>query len=466
MTISQAVKRFVRLETKELYKKDNFDEVYYMLKHIIECEVEAPKIEGISEKLPDALNRIAEDGLTRQDIMLLFPVVWGTFEPYVKKILFIIDPEEFKQYTKDSNKSLLQYLSLLKIEVFVQEKYRNHFTQAFYETYRLRNTHAHECQYWSITNCYEKLSQALLAYLFLTDHCLDEIKKAIKTGNLHTVIPIYSGTRMAITCPGFINILPWIRSNPGADFRGIKKISTEKHSDYFKSDGNLEQHIFSDSDYRYLWTYEWKKEDNGELLQIEHIGEDQQIRCKCLLDDRSEVVNYVTYISVYDKEKGAKTEVPQLEWIVSHLEGGGVSLLCFRHIDQWVEVNGRLEKKATKELYERIRFNELGLILSVDRPYKDQKDIFIPKKSYEYDDNGNLTNIKIGSERSIRIETIGDEVFFWDCDEFTGDQQLTKKQTYRNKKLIESIDYLLDEKTGGSKECHTSFEYYEETNAE
>ena len=98
MNFSQTVKRFVRLETKEYYEKENFDEVYFMLQHIIECDIEAPGITGLSERLPYALNRIAEDGLTRQDIMTFFPIVWQKFEPYVKKILYIIDPKGFEQY--------------------------------------------------------------------------------------------------------------------------------------------------------------------------------------------------------------------------------------------------------------------------------------------------------------------------------------------------------------------------------
>lgn len=174
------VRDLFRIETKDIVSFTNFNQIYYVFEQMVLYDIDVPEIEGLSERVPYALNKIATEKLDRNDIITFFPIIWGKFEPYVRKLLYIINPSKYRKVRNNKNSSVVNVLAELGIKVFVQEKDRTKETEAIYTTYNLRNTEAHVCETWSICKCYDKLAKTLAALLIVTNKVLPDIQIAMK----------------------------------------------------------------------------------------------------------------------------------------------------------------------------------------------------------------------------------------------------------------------------------------------
>ena len=173
------VRDFIRIETNDIVHFDNFAQIYYLFEQLIHYDVDAPAIEGLGERLPYVLNMIATEKMERTDIITFLPIVWGRFEAYTKKILFIIDREKYNSVI-NTHESLEKVLGYFGIPVKVPECRRTNRTEAIYKAYDLRNKEAHECKIWSVHKCYEILAYVLTAYLIVTEKALPELQAAMQ----------------------------------------------------------------------------------------------------------------------------------------------------------------------------------------------------------------------------------------------------------------------------------------------
>ena len=442
-----------------------------MMEKIIEYDIDVSGIAGLSDRLPYALNRIAEEKLSRQDILTFFPIVWNKFEAYVKKIMYIADLEGFNSIVLDPNKTLPNYLDRLHVPHQLNKAYNREYTWAFKKAKDLRKSEAHDCENWSVTECYEALSQSLLSYLLITEHCLDILKAAILQGNLHSGIPLYTGHRFSITKPGYVDLFGLIQKNPGVNFCGLKSYSRDKdYIAFFDLDGTLEKRIinYNGSDYnsQTVDSFVWKTENGRDCSQIvfskieeafrkpigewEKVNEEtQKLTCICTLNEDGEVIRY----TFFKRNRKTNSDDAESEYDISYLSNGGCEFLKSRYREETHIVDGERKLIRMKKPIERIRFNNEGLIISVDKPYKDT---FITEEEYKYDEIGHLFQINHNIYRYTTVETIGNEVFSWAHDEHTGEERLEKKQVFKEGKLIRTYHYSHD--TDNITE--ESFEYY------
>ena len=175
--MNSKVRDLFRIETKDIVTFQNFNQIYYVFEQMVLYDVDVPEIEGLSERLSNALEKVASEKLDRNDIITFFPIIWGKFEPYARKILYIVNPSKYEKIHGNNNSSLVNVLEKLGVKVFVQKRSdRTKETDAIFTTYKLRNAEAHECETWSVRKCYDNLAKALSAFLIITNKALSDIQ--------------------------------------------------------------------------------------------------------------------------------------------------------------------------------------------------------------------------------------------------------------------------------------------------
>ena len=178
--MNSKVRDLFRVETKDIVSFENFNQIYYVFEQMVLYDVDVPEIEGLRERLPYALNKVAVEKLDRNDIITFFPIIWGKFEPYARKLLYLVNPSKYKRIRSNKNSSVVNVLDELGIKVFVNELHRTNKTDAVFTVYQLRNSEAHECETWSIRKCYNMLAKALSAFLIVTNKALPDIQRAME----------------------------------------------------------------------------------------------------------------------------------------------------------------------------------------------------------------------------------------------------------------------------------------------
>ena len=189
--MNSRVRDFFRVETKDIVSFNNFDQIYYVFEQMILYDIDVPELEGLGERLPLALNKIATEKLDRDDVITFFPIVWGKFEPYARKILYIINPKEYEVVRKDKNSSIVTILDKMGIKVFLQKHERTNETDAIYSTYKIRNAEAHQCDTWSLRKCYDILANAMASFLIVTNRALPALQSAMENVSQDRKIELY-----------------------------------------------------------------------------------------------------------------------------------------------------------------------------------------------------------------------------------------------------------------------------------
>ena len=90
------VRDYVRLEMSRLpevnkYKIDltDFDTIYPLFEKILNSDTGDRGLDGLRGQLSDSIERIICTKIDRFDIDKYFPNVWGNYEPYIKKIIYL-----------------------------------------------------------------------------------------------------------------------------------------------------------------------------------------------------------------------------------------------------------------------------------------------------------------------------------------------------------------------------------------
>ena len=121
------MKEWIRIETcKKLgYSPKKFDEVYYYFEKVIFFELDNKKIGGLDESLSIAFKKIAFEKLDREDAVTYFPMIWGNFEPFVKKVVYFVDKKTYKKLTSKEGTSVVEYLKHIGFPVFLPKQEQN-----------------------------------------------------------------------------------------------------------------------------------------------------------------------------------------------------------------------------------------------------------------------------------------------------------------------------------------------------
>ena len=93
------IRSWIQLEIKDklTYSQKDFYEIYYYFSQLIKYDIDKEGISGLTERLAPALNFVSTQKMDRQDIVTYFPDIWGSFEVFVKKTLYLINPKTYRK---------------------------------------------------------------------------------------------------------------------------------------------------------------------------------------------------------------------------------------------------------------------------------------------------------------------------------------------------------------------------------
>jgi hypothetical protein len=169
------IKNEIKLETRHILPKEpqlKVDETLDLFFQVLQFPVETKdgKINGLTERVPNAFHRIFIDKLPRVDINTYFGDA-VKIEPYLRKILFLVDKPMYLNIhnNKDGLSAVLSALDLKK----------SPFKDEYLISYDLRNDESHQCENWSISEIWEKLKSVFVIYIYATYKHQNALKIAV-----------------------------------------------------------------------------------------------------------------------------------------------------------------------------------------------------------------------------------------------------------------------------------------------
>ena len=462
--MNTAVKELFRRETADLVQFDDFNKIFYVIEQLIELDLEVSTLKGLSERLVPAFNKIAAEKMDRTDLVTTLPTVFGLFEPFVKKVLYIVDKSKFDALAADKRNSLQFYLNALG---FVPKRKDPGANKVIHEAYELRNSESHVCESWSNKELYNKLAYVLAAYMVVVDKQL----VALETMGQKTPEPFLIDFE---SCENGIVVDP-IRNgyqyffriaDYNCNFRAVE-IDEEGERKLILPIGTADADIPSGDAVHQV--------ENTERVQYT-VVDDRVVRKtyrRRLYSRDSREKSYTLYDAVVYKynEKGWILSITEYrddskvegvfkssELRVDYKSSGAVELI----IDHY-RVENTSEDRKTRLFNPRfevvhkgtkvVQYNKYGLLEGIL-----QDGIILSK--CEYDDNNCLTRICGRNGQVTEVVAVGEELFFKTKDVLGDKDVIQRSMVYVDGKLQKIKKYSPDpDKDGSNVVDEWIFEY-------
>ena len=436
------VRNLFRIETKGIVNFENFNQVYYVFEQMVRYDIDVPELEGLSERLTYAFNKIATEKLDRNDVITFFPIIWTKFEPYVKKLLFIINPSGYSSIREERG-SVVDVLAKLGISVFVEKGKRTSETEAIFLAYSLRNTEAHECEFWSLAECYEKLAMVMAAYLIVTNNTLIEIRTAME------VVPAERSIKIPMLSDFTsikVDIFDFRYNHP--IFYSINDFFTQYHhiNGYeYNKDGWTIHYSDETEDHKSEEHYKYQKK-RGTVF-------------KCLIDSTTyfkktedqirkfgcRVYSYdndrrLIQVSCSEKENEKDEFQIQEMYKIEYQTDGGIMITRFRKKRRHHYFNDSTEKESNNEMeiLNIKHFDNKGRLYKLTEKGGEV--------NYIYAENGSLTRIEDYDGNIQEFKILGNNIFRIIKNKNDEDGVIAEKRLYQEGKLVKILRYSIGKK--------------------
>ncbi len=430
------VRSWIQLEIKDklTYSQKDFYETYYYFSQLIEYDIDKEGISGLTERLVPALNFVSTQKMDRQDIVTYFPDIWGSFEVFVKKTLYLVNENAYNRLSQNSKYTLVNYLNELGFPVFITNKsLRTPESDIIHATYKLRNIESHEYNKWSLRRFYEELNTCLCGYIIVTNHVLQDLKTAFsKTPNF--VQPQFNDFNLILALNTF-HLYPYNINQ----LRGLKKLTIPQKSGI----GYLEY------------------DEDGKLLSIFH-----------KFDGYEPELN--TYKYVTEGNKLIATSEKERREYFYNTSGQLVSVTTY---------DIREGKENTETNKNEIQYLEDGGIVIIHKKYSFYSQEYINEAHYTYDSSGNLLHvkyqnhtfdkfnynnnrlisIKTSSNKHIEVRYLDEEVYFVHKEErLDGTKEIIERHFHYEDGLLKFMKYFAPTPDGKDTliTLERHFEYY------
>lgn len=187
------IKAEILVETKDILQTEpNFkvNEVLDLFVKVLQYPINETDLAGVATRIPNALQKILLENLSRIDKNAYFPDV-AKIEPYFRKILYIIDNDSYQRIanSKDGLGTIVPILGLNPNNVnfnwtVLNLNQRTHFAENLIKAYQLRNLESHNCTDWNNAKLYDELRSILVMYLFATHKHFRALKLAVEPNDL------------------------------------------------------------------------------------------------------------------------------------------------------------------------------------------------------------------------------------------------------------------------------------------
>lgn len=175
-------------QTVRYYKDKNTDlpHLFELLWQIFDYPVDPYyKLEGVSDRLPSALYDITSDDSSKKTIRRAF-VELCKYEPLLRKILLMVDPQEYHQGYVDK-KGLAWVLRKLHLEGNINfndeaaqaSRTYDQFDYHMFITYDLRNTESHQLESWTDSVLTANTESIYILYLTAIERNLAPLEECL-----------------------------------------------------------------------------------------------------------------------------------------------------------------------------------------------------------------------------------------------------------------------------------------------
>lgn len=459
--MNSKVRNLFRNESKDIESFTNFNQVYFVFEQMVEYDIDIPEIEGLQERLPYALNKIATEKLDRNDVLTYFPIIWGKFEQYARKVLFIIDPNEYAKIKANKNSSLVDVLGKLGIRVFVQKQNRTNTTDAIYTAYNLRNTEAHKCEKWSLRKCYDKMAKVMTAYMVVTNKVLPKLEMVMKSVPDEKKIRVIAESRFRsinadifdarFTIPIFFNLNDY--------FSLCSRVYDSRFNTYyyFNREGWVVSSKSLQQKYGHETTYTFDIEEQKIVRRkattsfaYDRETDETEFK-KYTYDDE----NRITRIENYDVDGPNGKSMPRYIFEIEYLTDGNI-LITRKRIMRQTSFN---ERKTGEKFEIRVdnttMFDEMGRMIQRNGA------------NYLYSENGSLIRIEYPNNSFDDIRIIGNNMFMRHRKKEGDEGFIKEKRLYSDGKLRKITIYKAEDRSGRKPDCpeiqgEYEIEYFDE----
>ncbi|NBB31633.1 NACHT domain-containing NTPase [Cellulophaga sp. BC115SP] len=187
------IKTEILAETKDILQTEpniNVNEVLDLFVKVLLHPINETDLAGVMTRIPNALQKIFLENLSRLDKNAYFPDV-AKIEPYFRKILYIIDNQAYQRVSKsrDGLGSIISILDLNSNNVnfnwtSLSSNQKTHFAEHLIKAYQLRNLESHHCTDWNNAKLYGELRSVLVMFLFATYKHFRSLKLAVEPNDL------------------------------------------------------------------------------------------------------------------------------------------------------------------------------------------------------------------------------------------------------------------------------------------
>lgn len=187
------IKAEIRIEVKEILQTEpNFkiDEALDLFVKVLLFPINETNLEGIATRIPNALQKILCENLSRLDKNSYFPDV-AAIEPYLRKILYLLDYQSYLQVanSKDGLGTIIPILGLNPNNLnfnwtTLSANQKTNFSEHLIKAYHLRNLNSHLCKDWNNAKLYDELRSVLVMYLFATQRNFRQLKLVVEPNDL------------------------------------------------------------------------------------------------------------------------------------------------------------------------------------------------------------------------------------------------------------------------------------------
>lgn len=430
------IRSWIQLEIKDklTYSQKDFYEIYYYFSQLIKYDIDKEGISGLTERLAPALNFVSTQKMDRQDIVTYFPDIWGSFEVFVKKTLYLINPKTYRKLSKNPKSSLVNYLNELGFPVFVTNKsLRTTESDIIYGSYLLRNIESHEYNKWSLRRFYEELNTCLCGYIIVTNHVLQDLKTALsKTSNF--VQPQFNDFNLILALNTF-HLYPYNINQ----LQGLKKLTIPQK--------NGISYLEYDENGKLLSAFHKFDGFEPELIKYSNITEGNKLIATSEKERREYFYNtsgQLLSVTTYDIRTGKdNTETNKNE--IQYLENGGIVIIHKKY--------SSYTQGYTNEAH--YTYDSSGNLLHV----KYQNHTF---DKFNYDNN-RLISIKTSSNKHIDVKYLDEEVYFVSKEEqLDGTKELIERHFHYENGILKFMKYFAPTPDGKDTliTLERHFEYY------
>ncbi len=185
----EKLEREIGLETRDYFQGKDIDihELVDLLRRVLMARIDDEyKLSGVAVNVPKAMYDILDEDTTKKQRILNFAVLCK-FETFLRKMLFLLKPQDFQRIT-DEKKGLaavIKELSLNPNRISYRDdeanEQRDHFSYDYHlnKVYNLRNTESHEMELWRTRELDENIESLFIFYLEAVNMHKDELKEVL-----------------------------------------------------------------------------------------------------------------------------------------------------------------------------------------------------------------------------------------------------------------------------------------------